>query len=228
MPNPTPTRQPTARTPSRWNGLSTEERQRERRHLLVEAALALLASEGSSGTTVRAVCAEARLNPRYFYESFDELDALLVAVYDHVIGLLRRRVAEALDGIGNDPTETVHATVRAMVTFIDEDRRMGRVLYVEALGNEALNVRRMQTGFDLVDLLQRDVARRRGQAGAEQLARLAAAMLVGGMAEILSAWLDGRIEMTTEELIDDTAELFLAVGERAGRLEAARLRSHRP
>ena len=77
MPKSTP-----ARTPSRWNGLSTEERQRERRQLLIEAALDLLATEGSSGTTVRAVCAQARLNPRYFYESFDELDALVVAVYD--------------------------------------------------------------------------------------------------------------------------------------------------
>jgi AcrR family transcriptional regulator len=212
-----------SRTPSRWNGLSTEERQRERRQLLIEAALDLIASEGSSGTTVRAVCAEARLNPRYFYESFDELDALIVAVYDHVIGMLRRQVAEAVAAAGDDPVETVRATVASIVTFVDEDRRMGRVLYVEALGNEALNVRRMQTGFDLVDLLQKDVARRRGQAGAEQLARLAAAMLVGGMSEILSAWLDGRIEMTSEEIVHDTTELFLAVGERAGRIEARRL-----
>ncbi|WP_436792606.1 TetR/AcrR family transcriptional regulator [Actinospongicola halichondriae] len=98
MPKPTPTR-----TPSRWNGLSTEERQRERRNLLVQAALELLASEGSSGTTVRAVCAEARLNPRYFYESFDELDSLVVAVYDHVIGLLRDRVADALVDVGDHP-----------------------------------------------------------------------------------------------------------------------------
>ncbi len=220
MPKPTPTR-----TPSRWNGLSTEERQRERRSLLVEAALDLLASEGSSGTTVRAVCAAARLNPRYFYESFDELDSLVVAVYDHVIGLLRDRVAEALVGVDDHPVETVRATITAIVSFVDEDRRMGRVLYVEALGNEALNVRRMQTGFALVDLLQRDVARRRGQPGAEQLARLAAAMLVGGMSEILSAWLDGRIEMTSDEVIDDTTALFLAVGERAGKLEATRLRT---
>ena len=49
-------------------------------------------------------------------------------------------------------------------------------------------------------------------------------MLVGGIAEILSAWLDGRIEMTPTEVIDDTTELFLAVGERAGRLEAGRRR----
>ncbi|MDE0802315.1 MAG: TetR family transcriptional regulator [Acidimicrobiales bacterium] len=217
MPKQTP-----ARTPSRWNGLSLEERQRERRQLLIDAALDLLADEGSTGTTVRAVCAAARLNPRYFYESFDELDALVVAVYDHVVGLLRREVQQAVSEADDDPVESVRASIRAIVTFVDEDRRMGRVLYVEALGNEALNVRRMQTGFDLVDLLQQDVTRRHGSAGETPLARLAAAMLVGGIAEILSAWLDGRIEMTPIEVIDDTTALFLAVGERAGRLEATR------
>ena len=218
MPKQTP-----ARTPSRWNGLSTEERQRERRQLLVEAALELLANEGMAGTTVRAVCAKARLNPRYFYESFDELDALVVAVYDHVVGLMRTRIAEALAEVGDHPRDTVRATVTAIFTFVDDDRTMGRVLYVEALGNEALNVRRMQTGFDLVDALQRDVARRRGQSGAEPLARLASAMLVGGMSETVSAWLDGRIDMTRDEIIHDTSALVLAVGERAGKLEAARL-----
>ena len=146
MPKTTPTR-----TPSRWNGLSLEERQRERRQLLIDAALDLLATEGSTGTTVRAVCAAARLNPRYFYESFEELDALVVAVYDHVVGLLRREVQQAVSEVDDDPIEAVRASIRAIVTFVDEDRRMGRVLYVEALGNEALNVRRMQTGFDLVD-----------------------------------------------------------------------------
>ena len=34
---------------------------------------------------MRAVCQGARLNPRYFYESFDDLDALVVAVYDRVV-----------------------------------------------------------------------------------------------------------------------------------------------
>lgn len=220
MPKQTPTR-----TPSRWNGLSTEERQRERRQLLIDAALQLLATEGSSGTTVRAVCAEARLNPRYFYESFDELDSLVVAVYDHVIAELHAEVTAAAQQADKDPVENVRATVAATVHFVDRDRRMGRILYVEALGNEALNMRRMQAGFDLVELLQRDVARRRGVAGLEHLARLAAAMLVGGMSEILAAWLDGRIDMTADEVIEITTALFLAVGERAGRLEAERLRT---
>ena len=219
-----PTRPPSPRTPSRWNGLSTEERQRERRRLLIEAAFDLLATEGGNGTTVRAVCARARLNPRYFYESFDELDALLVAVYDTVVGQLRSEVRDAVVAAGDDPRDAVRASVAATVHFVDDDRRRGRVLYVEALGNEALNRRRMQTGFDLVELVQRDTVRRRGGSGSEQVDRVGAAMLVGGFSEILTAWLDDRIDMGPEDLIDAATTFFVAVGDAAGDVAGQTLR----
>lgn len=199
-----------ARTPSRWNGLSTEERQRERRQLLVEAAYDLLATEGSAGTTVRAVCARARLNPRYFYESFSDLDELLVAVYDDVFRQLQRRAAQAVAEAGDDDA-AMRASVEATVRFVDEDRRRGRILYVEALGNEALNVRRVRAGASLVELVQQDHSRRDGQIHDPRIGRLGAAVLVGGFSELLVAWLDGRIELGTEELIDDATEVFLAI-----------------
>lgn len=197
--------------------MSTEERQRERRQLLIDAAFDLLATEGSTATTVRAVCAAARLNPRYFYENFDELDELVVAVYDTIIDQVRDEVRRAVRAADDDTRSAVRASVEATVRFVDQDRRRGRVLYVEALGNEALNVRRMNTGFDLVDLVQRDTSRRRGGTGPETIERLGAAMLVGGFSEILAAWLDGRIDMAVDELIDTATDLFVAVGEATGR-----------
>lgn len=203
------------RTPSRWNGLSPEERQRERRRLLIDAAFELLAKDGSNATTVRAVCAEARLNPRYFYESFEDLDSLIVAVYDTVVAELRDEVATAVIAAGDDTKMAVRAAVEATVRFVDEDRRRGRVLFVEALGNETLNVHRVRTGFGLVELVQRDTTRRRGTTGSEQVDRLSAAMLVGGFSEILAAWLDGRIDMSVTHLIDTSTTLFVAVGEAA-------------
>ena len=64
----------------RWTGLPAEERALERRGLLVEAAFHLLGTEGDAATTVRAVCQRARLNPRYFYESFADRDQVVVAL----------------------------------------------------------------------------------------------------------------------------------------------------
>ncbi|HAS11052.1 MAG TPA: TetR/AcrR family transcriptional regulator [Acidimicrobiaceae bacterium] len=210
----------TTRTPSRWNGLSTEERQRERRNLLIEAAFELLANEGMSGTTVRAVCAHARLNPRYFYESFTDLDELLVAVYDDVFRQLKRRSADAVNA-AEDDAAAMRASVAATVHFIAEDPRRGRILYSEALGNEALNLRRVRAGADLVELVLQDNSRRDVGAQDERIGRLGAAVLVGGFSELLVAWIGGRLDLTAEELIDDTTEVFLAVWDATRRLHAA-------
>ena len=205
----------TSRTPSRWSGLSTEDRRSERRTLLLESTFDLLATQGSASTTVRAVCARARLNPRYFYESFDDLDALVVAVYERVVTDLRARIATEVVAAGEQTGDAIRAAVRATVGFVHEDRRRGRVLYVEAMGNEALNVRRLRTGFDLVDLVHRDAARRGASTGSEQVDRVSAAMLVGRFSEILASWLDGRIDMSPDELIASSTALFVAVGEAA-------------
>ena len=209
----------TTRTPSRWNGLSTEERQRERRNLLIEAAYELLASEGMAGTTVRAVCAQARLNPRYFYESFTDLDELLVAVYDDVFRQLQRRSAAAV-AAADDDASAMRASVEATVRFIQEDQRRGRILYSEALGNEALNLRRVRTGAALVEMVLQDNSRRDVGAQDERIGRLGAAVLVGGFSELLVAWIGGRIDLTAEELIDDATEVFLAVWDATRRLHA--------
>ena len=40
------------------------------RQALMDAALDLVATDGVAAVTVRGVCAQARLNDRYFYESF--------------------------------------------------------------------------------------------------------------------------------------------------------------
>ena len=206
-----------------WAGVPADDRRAERRALLVDAAFELLGTEGWAGTTVRAVCATARLNPRYFYESFDDLDALVVAVYDDVIARLTDEVLAAQAAAGRDASAQARAAVETIVRFVDEDRRRARVLYVEALGNEALNRRRIETGHALVEAVERDAAARRGGLPpGEQIGRIGAAVLVGGFSELLVAWLDGRIDVTRDQLVDDATALFLALGDAAARIAGRR------
>lgn len=211
------------RTPTRWAGLAPDDRRAERRSLLLDAAFELLGTEGWGGTTVRAVCQEARLNPRYFYESFEDLDALLLAVYDRLVEQLGEAVLAAVAEAGDDPRAQVRAALQCIFAFIDDDPRRGRVLYVEALGSEALNRRRIETGHALVALVEQAGTERHGRPPAgEHIGRLTAAMLVGGTGELVAAWLDGRLDGDREQLIDDATELFLAMGDRAATIAAAR------
>ena len=212
-----------SRNPTRWVGLDAAERRAERRALLLDAAFELLGTDGWSATTVRGVCQHARLNPRYFYESFDDLDALVVAVYDRLIAELGSTVLAAVTAAGHDPGDQTRASLRCIIEFIDADPRRGRVLYVEALGNEALNRRRIETTHLLVATVEEHAAAtQRALPPGEPIGRIGAALLVGGAGELIVAWLEGRIDVSRDQLIDDATTLLLAMGEAAARLAANR------
>jgi AcrR family transcriptional regulator len=212
-PAPTPLRR------SRWAGVPAAERQAERRALLLDAAFELLGTHGDAATTVRAVCQRARLNPRYFYESFADRDALLLAVYDQQAMLLGERVVANVEASGEDEEARLRAGIETIARFITDDPRRARVLYSEALGNEALNRRRLEAQHAVVDfLVQWDRQRRGPHPAGEPMPAVMASILVGGLGELLLAWLDGRIDVGLEQLVDDATALFLATGEAAARL----------
>ena len=218
-------RPPSHRRPSRWAGLSPDERRSGRRELLLDVAFELLGTEGWSATTVRAVCSAAQLNPRYFYESFADLDELVIAVYDRLVAQLGKAVLAAVDQSPGDPRAQIRAAIDTIVTFVDEDRRRAKVLYVEALGNEALNKRRIQTGHQMVSLVELASAERHGALpGGDEIGRVGASVLVGGTGELVVAWLEGRIAISREQLVDDATEVFLAVGEVVARIAEQRAR----
>lgn len=207
--------------PTRWAGVPAADRVAERRSLLLAAALELLGTEGWSATSVRAICQSARLNPRYFYESFDDLDDLVVALYDQLVAELHAEVTTAVRAVGEDPRAALRAVVETTVRFVDEDHRRARVLYVEALGNEKLNRRRLETGFSIAGYVQADSARRNAPAS-EQVGMLTGSILVGGFSELLLAWTDGALEVGREQLVEDATELFGAMGDAAAAISARR------
>lgn len=197
-----------------WRGIPGAERAATRRTLLIDAAFDLLGTEGWGAVTVRGVCRQARLNPRYFYQSFADLDDLLVAVFDRVIA----DMLDAIDGAIGQPGVRAGARARAgleaIARFVAEDRRRARVLYSEALGHEGLNRRRVETMQQFVDLLV--PGERPDRAAAEVAAHIA----VGGFTNALVAWLDGRLAVGLDELVDHAAVILIAAGRAAGRIES--------
>jgi AcrR family transcriptional regulator len=169
------------------------------------------------------VCARAKLTPRYFYESFPDLDTLLLAVFDETGAELAQAVLEAVTPPPGDARTTARAAIGAAVDTITGDRRKGRVLFAEGMGSEALTRRRLSTlrGFAAMVAAQGRAFYGVGEQG-DGLVETTALMLVGGLAETLMAWLDGSLNVTREQLIDDCADLFVAAGEAAVRLSLGR------
>lgn len=215
----------TVRRDVRWGGLDQDERRARRRALLVDAGFQLLGTEGAAGTTVRAVCHRAELNPRYFYESFEDIDALLIAVYDHVIDGLHVATTAVAASPDMAPLVVARIGIDAIVRFIDEDRRRARILYVEALSNATLNRHRRETDILAIATLEQAAVEAAGSWPAgERVSQIGAAMLIGGMSEVLLDWIDGRIGVTRDQLVDDLAVLALALGDATEKIARSRQR----
>src|SRR3954454_10127210 len=106
-----------------YRGVPAEERRDQRRRRLIETALECLHADGLAGVSVRSVCARARLTPRYFYESFDGLDGLLVASIDSVFDEIADRSLAALAAAPDDLSAQVRAAIDAGYAVVATDAR---------------------------------------------------------------------------------------------------------
>lgn len=199
-----------------YGGVSAENRRAERREKLLDAAFDLLGTEGTQATTVRGVCRGARLTPRYFYESFPDLDSLLVAVFDRMFEEATERVLAAIKAAPQEPEARSRAAIETFVVYLTDDPRRARVAFVEALGNEPVMRRRLDAMRLFADIIAAEARQLyRPPADADALVDITSTMLVGGMAELLIAWVDGNLAVSREQLIEDFSELAVATGESA-------------
>src|ERR1700752_1144970 len=101
-----------------YRGASPEQRQAERRERLVEAAIEVFGTTGYRAATIDQVCAQAGLTKRYFYESFTDSEALLLAAYERTTGRLHDRVQAAIGRAQPDVEAITHAALAEFIGAI--------------------------------------------------------------------------------------------------------------
>lgn len=194
-----------------WGGRTLEDRRATRRRQLLDAAYDLLGTRGAGAVTVRAVCRGARLSERYFYESFADREALLVAVHTRVADEARRAIAAAVARAAPDPLARATAAVEAFVDLLQDDPRRGRVLLLEALADESLT----RHGIDLLPtfaalIVEQIHASFSGPDGPDDAdAQLTSIALVGALTHLFLGWLDGRIAVSRERLVTHAVRLIV-------------------
>jgi AcrR family transcriptional regulator len=194
-----------------YRGVSAEARRADRRARLIEAGLDLLGEHGWTGTTVRGVCAEAGLTERYFYESFADREALLLAIFDRVAAEAAEAVLAAVEAAPHDARAKARAAIEAFVEMLTDDPRRARAILVESVGSEVGEARRREAIRSFAALVADQATRFYGPGAlAPDDAALTAMALVGGLAELLVSWLEGELAVPRERLIDHCTELFVA------------------
>jgi AcrR family transcriptional regulator len=193
-----------------YRGVPHEDRIAERRETLIATGLDCLHEDGLSGVSVRSICARARLTPRYFYESFADLDALLLAVIDSVAAEVATAAVAAIGAAGPSLPDQVRAAVDAGYGVVATDPRKATALLIAAAGHGPLAARRQQIVIDYADLALANLGplgslRDRKQATATAL------FLMGGAGELIAAVLSMRLRLSRVAVVDQLTALWLAV-----------------
>lgn len=198
-----------------YRGVSAEERRAERRARLIDAALEVWGADGGPRVTMTRICAEAGLTERYFYQSFDDLDAALVAVLERIADEIAERTVDALGSTQGGPTERVRAAIGAFVQILTDDPRKGRVAIIEAAALDALRPRRAELLRQFVELSAREARELYGpEAWSDAEGQLAATMFIGGVAELVKAWIEGAIEASPEQVVAAATHHFTMTAHR--------------
>lgn len=194
-----------------YRGVPAEERVAERRARLMEATLAVWA-DAERRTTMTAICAEAGLTERYFYESFGSLDDALTAVMEEIATEVEQTTMAAADAAGTDPVARTRATLEAFMGLLSEDPRKAKVAIVEAGAMPGLRQRRTEL---LRHFAHRSAEEAREIFGTDRHSAaeddVAGLLFVGGIAELVTAWLEGAVEATHEEIIEAASRSFLGL-----------------
>jgi AcrR family transcriptional regulator len=194
-----------------YRGVRPAARREERRERLLEAGLELFGTIGYAHSSVREVCAAASLNSRYFYESFQNREDLLVAIYQRVGGEIFARASEAAGG--QDTVEAqARATIRAAWAVVSEDRRKGRIIAIEVVGvSERVERMRHETRQALAQLTSDNAMTLVGPNLRLRLDPiLVARFLIGGVVEVLLEWINGDLNVSSDQVVDHFTTLFTA------------------
>ncbi len=197
MPNPVPDDE--SATGGRvWLGATKQERQTIRRYAFLEAALDIIGETGTAGVSVRSLCRRAGLTDRYFYESFESRDALVVQLFEQVAHDVYERVAAATRGL-EEPEAWARAAVRVLVDVATEDPRKGKLLLVEPLSEPSLSLAAIASVPSLTKILGLTALYRDASKRQRAMTAIGLTGMIGGL---FAAWLSDNLHVSADELVE--------------------------
>lgn len=203
---------PDLSSPRAYRGVSADVRRAQRRARLIAAAIAVYGERGYRNASVKAVCEAAGLTERYFYESFESSEALLVASYNAVTYAVFGEVRAAARGAGRGRVARARAMLAAYFGALQRDPASARVFLVEIRGvsrevDKAFDASLRVIGAEVAELLAP-----RGSMPDELLQ----AGVVGGVMHIALRWIGDGYRPPLDE-VSATALALCMVLARPGR-----------
>lgn len=183
----------------RYDGQTIDERRQERRGLLIQAATRLYGRRGYRHTGVRAVCQEAGLTERYFYESFANSEALLEAAFDAAVNGLIAEIRSVADP-GLPASERGRFMLGAYYGRIRDNPDAARVFLIETTGVSPTIDMAFERSLEQFTELILDIndPRRIGPLAVDPLLRRG---IAGGLLHIALGWLGAGYDRPLDEVV---------------------------
>jgi AcrR family transcriptional regulator len=187
----------------RYAGKTADERRAERRARLMTAGKGIWIRDGWAAVSMRAVCADAGLTDRYFYESFTNADDLRCSIWDElrddIIGVLHE---DFVSSAGVPGVQRLRSSIEAVVRHVAAHPDDAQIFYGDHAGSAALEARHrdgrratMQLVVELAEpLLPTDVDR--------EVLAVRIRMAIGGFLELMEAWQAGEVSGTIEDVVE--------------------------
>lgn len=189
-----------------YRGQAADARSADRRARLIQAGVDLVGTHGVTAMTMRAVCREAELSQKFFYESFTDTDDLLREVYRSTFEHARQ-VIEAADDSAADRTSRTRAGVAAAAQLVKDDPRICRILLVEPIAD--LRLRHFVR--DTVSAMSGFTAPP-GDAGTAATARVKMqyATVFGAIISLFIEWTEGNLGSDRDAFVDHVSTMLLS------------------
>jgi AcrR family transcriptional regulator len=194
-------------------GLTADERRRERRARLLDAALELFTANSFGTVTVDLVCQAASVSTKSFYADFANKEELFIELYDELIQQAKDAVL-TVDLTGLDEDARTRARLGAFVHACVDDPRVARICFLEAPGlTPAVDARRRVIHHEFATYVESlagpyVAAGRRPPSGNY---RLGAVAVVGAINEVIIDWVVDPDPAPVEAVIDGLADFIALV-----------------
>ena len=190
-----------------YRGVSPEQRRAERRARLIAAAIAVYGERGYRNATVKAVCEAAGLTERYFYESFENSEDLLVTSFNAVTYAVFDEITAASRAAGRGRVARARAMLDAYFGALQRSPASARVYLVEIRGVS----REVDKAFDAaLRAIGAEVARQLAPPGVES-DELLQAGVVGGVMHIALRWIDAGYQPPLTVVTDTALRLGMVL-----------------
>jgi AcrR family transcriptional regulator len=155
---------------------------------ILAAMFDVAAERGAANVTVAHVVDRCGVSRRTFYELFGDREDCFVAAFEQALAYAAARVLPAYES-GTGWRDQIKAGLVALLSFLDEEPVIGRLLIVESLAGGAQTLRRRG---EAIAVLTRVVERGRAESrGAVAPPALTGEGVVGGVLSVIDARLGG-------------------------------------